>query len=178
MSNISKVTFDQWVMIALTNIIAFSVVTQAWLAMEQTRSASLQAQLAARADERASKPTINIESSYTYPTPDSSDPIEASHYYPGFIVTNAGFVPITITSCFLETKVSTRRIQLMKISAYEMSNDTLTTKSLPHLLNRGDFFRIRYEKTDATRILSSTGVRPYCIDSLDNRFIGDWLTLK
>ena len=174
MFNITEVSFDQWIMVVLTAIIAISVVVQAWCT-------SAQASIAGKAEERAvsrNQPKVKI-TPYCYSFGEISKDQHIEKHFDGFTVVNAGFVPVTITNFNLETgvPVGAGSVSIPIVTPVDSYKDkTLTTMALPHRLEHSESFQVLYDEDDLIQKFGMKRVRPICHDSLHNSYTTDfWL---
>lgn len=178
-------TVEQWINIGLTVVIAVAVIAQAWFTKKQ-------AQLLETSEQRArdrDKPVVRIVSSPLNMSHRDAAGNLTSTNFEGFIVTNAGFLDIEITSFAFEVgrlpnsgedDSPTAEIVFSPVTQFE--GVTVSTMSLPHRLQRGESFSIRYDNAhlvnESKKIGGETPVhlRPYCQDSLGNKHMPDhWI---
>lgn len=172
-------TSGQWIDSALTFVIMIAVLAQAWF----TR---VQAQLLRKAEEQRlerQKPKVRI-----IPHVWTIGKIDASRNstdkkFDGFVVINAGFTDIEITTVVFETgRVlseeqgdPTHRIFFNPVEEYE--GERISTMQLPHRLRVGESFKVLYDRDRLVGASTEVGgdqaihMRPRCEDSFGNEHV-------
>ena len=175
-------TVEQWINIGLTVVIAIAVIAQAWFTKKQ---APLLETSEKRARDR-DKPAVRIVSSQLSVSHRDAGGVLTATGFEGFIVTNAGFLDIEITSFAFEVgrlpnsgEDDSPTAEIVFSPVTEFAQVTVSTMSLPHRLRRGESFSVRYD--NALLVNESKGLggeapvhlRPYCHDSLRNKHMPD-----
>ncbi len=176
--------------IFLTFIVTVAIVFQTIFTGKQTRFIREQARLLEESERRArdrDKPMLCISSTgYEVNHTDESGH-STSRIFEGFTVTNVGFTDVEVTEFAFELGRMRKRAGMSEIPTAVIGfrpvmadgRTALSTMSLPHRLRRGESFKTFFDKEKLVeRSLQEGGgtsvhMRPYCRDSLDNRYIAD-----
>ena len=188
-------SFDELMMVALTVIIAGSVVGQAIFASRQARYAREQADLFAESEKRQrerERPRIRITPA-GYGVDDKRNESAGARRkeFVGVMLANASPFDITITRVEFEVGVPVdlpfdrSRIPApsLQFSAVGEYGDTRLSDALPKRLRHGETMRVLYDEDKLLEKLERHGggdvpaVLPVCHDSLGNRHAADIWTV-
>ena len=188
-------TFDQLMMVALTVIIAGSVVGQAVFARRQARYAREQARLFAESEKRQrerERPRISFtHARQGFSDMRNKDVSLRGKEFLGFILANASTLDITITHIDFEvgvpadlpfdrSKIPAPSLQFSAVGNY---GDTKLSDALPKRLRHGETMQVLYDEDEFLAGLERHGggtvppVLPVCHDSLGNRHAADNWTI-
>ena len=187
-------SFDQFLMIVLTGIIAYSAIKQARYVKEQARLAKEQARLFAESEARhreRDQPNVRIShASYGFGEGTAAGNRQSKTFV-GLVYANASPFDITVTSVEFEVGVpadtpiedSTAPVRSLPFKPVREYKGTKLSDSLPRRLRHGETITMLYAEDVLLEKLRKHGggepaaVLPVCHDSLGNKHRADAWTV-